>query len=450
MTPQPWNQNDPAFHIAREKGFFGHESLHPTQLSHTLVLGGTGCGKSQSVVIPLMNAMIDYKLADGTSMGMLVIDPKRELAPAIQNRIAKLTETRKVTVVGQCPPIKFFEEDIPMSPRDKVAELRQLLGQEFESDKNSYWHSLADAVVADLLRLEQDVMSKCNTSLLSFLLTELMPKNHIPSGFWHRLQLLLGFTRQSMKQLKNASMALEKFLEMWQVQSPSSSVFRNYTADGELIQQWNFIAMSADVLLTILTDADFCKAIDADPNTSINRPHMNIQRTVDRGRIVVFQPGSSKGDTIAARALKTRFYGAVFSRQNLHRPIGIVIDEAHRFVTQDRNGGEQDLLDRCRSYRTNVVLATQSLRSLEHAMGSGSAAKDAVRILVANTPTRFIMRSTEPDSSEILRQLLPPPPSPGPHVADVRPPSQLVPGEAYWLLADGRWGRSRAQLQHIK
>ncbi len=448
MTPQPWKASDPPFEIAHEKGFFGHETLHPTVLTHSLVLGGTGCGKSQSVVMPLMNAMLDYKLADGTEMSMLVIDPKRELSSVIQERIKRQEPTRKVTIIGECPPVRFFEENLELSPADKLEELRLLLDQG-ELEKNQYWRELADAMLADLMRLEQDFLHKTRKSLLQLTLEDLVPGEIFEHTFWHRLRYLLDHARTSPMNLKKTAKTLEQFLDLCKVRSPSAGVFKSFTGSGDLIEQFNYVVMSADTLLKALTDPDFNKAVDADPYPSRHRPHVNIQRIVDRGRIVLFQPDNSKGATIAARALKARYYAAVFSRQQMHRPVGIIVDEAHRFVTQDRISGEQALLDRCRSYRTNVVLATQSLKSLEHAMASGVDAKDAVRILVANTPSRFLMRSTEPDSSELLRQLLPPPPSSGMHIADARPPSQLAPGEAYWLLSDGRWGRSRAKLENM-
>ncbi|PUE55675.1 hypothetical protein B9Z37_03795 [Limnohabitans parvus II-B4] len=448
MTPAPWRASDPPFRIARAKGFFGHETLHPTVLTHSLVLGGTGCGKSQSVVIPIMNAMLGYKLRDGTEMSMLVIDPKRELAAVIDQRIQRDHPSRRVTVIGKCPPVRFFDEGLRLSPADKLDELRLLLDQN-KVEENSYWRELADALLADLMRLEQDFQEKTQTSLLKQMLDDLRPGEVFEHGFWHQLRYLLDHTRTSSTRLRDTARNLARLLDLCKVSSPAASVFKNFTGDNELIQQWNYVCMSADTLLKSLTDPDFTRAVDADPYPRRHKAHMNIQRIIDRGRIVVFQPSNSKGATIAARALKARFYAAVFSRQQMHRPVGIIVDEAHRFVTQDRISGEQALLDRCRSYRTNVVLATQSLKSLEHAMGSGVDAKDAVRILVANTPSRWLMRSTEPDSSELLRQLLPPPPSSGMHIADARPPSQLAPGEAYWLLSDGRWGRSRAKLENM-
>lgn len=448
MTPQPWKASDPPFKIAHEKGFFGHETLHPTVLTHCLVLGGTGCGKSQSVVMPLMNSMLDYRLADGTEMSMLVIDPKRELASVIQERIKRQQPTRKVTVIGECPPVRFFDENLQLSPADKLEELRLLLDQG-NVEKNQYWRELADAMLTDLLRLEKDFLEKTRKSLLQLMLDDLVPGEVFEHTFWHRLRYLLDHARTSPTRLKNTAKTLDRFLDLCKLNSASASVFKNFSGSSDLIEQFNYVVMSADTLLKALTDKDFNKAVDADPFPSRHRPHLNIQRIVDRGRVVLFQPGNSKGATIAARALKARFYAAVFSRQQLHRPVGIIIDEAHRFVTQDPIGGEQMLLDRCRSYRTNVVLATQSIKSLEHAMGSGANAKDAARILLANTPSRWLMRSTEPDSSELLRQLLPPPPTSGMHIADARPPSQLAPGEAYWLLSDGRWGRSRAKLEKM-
>ena len=67
-------------------------------------------------------------------------------------------------------------------------------------------------------------------------------------------------------------------------------------------------------------------------------------------------------------------------------------------------------------------------------------------IISANTPSKFVMRTTDTRTIDWLRTILPLPDTEGPHVVDVRRPSQLRVGEAYSIFADGGWGLHRARL----
>jgi len=52
-------------------------------------------------------------------------------------------------------------------------------------------------------------------------------------------------------------------------------------------------------------------------------------------------------------------------------------------------------------------------------------------------------------SEASVRAQLPPSPIGREHVVAVRPLALLSRGEAYWSLADGRWGRGRANRDHL-
>ena len=148
-------------------------------------------------------------------------------------------------------------------------------------------------------------------------------------------------------------------------------------------------------------------------------------------------------------ALKQKFFESVFSRVDQRRPIGIVIDECQKFITNDSETGEQGFLDRCRAYRCLVVMATQSIASLRHALGSNNAAQTAVEIVTTNTPTKFVFRTTDAETVSWLKSQLPASCDADPHVIDVRKPSSLKPGEAYYFLSNGAWGRRQSRLMSI-
>ena len=157
---------------------------------------------------------------------------------------------------------------------------------------------------------------------------------------------------------------------------------------------------------------------------------------------------------LVARALKATFFEAVLSDPDRLRGssdvplVTYIADEAQRFVTSDIVHGEQSFLDTCRAFGGCCVLACQSLSSLEHALsqsgGNSTQNEAALSILWTNTGSKFIFRTTDPTTASRLHELCPT--RPGlPPVSKVRPLATLAPGEAYALLADGRFREEAAR-----
>ena len=103
---------------------------------------------------------------------------------------------------------------------------------------------------------------------------------------------------------------------------------------------------------------------------------------------------------------------------------GYVANEAHRFVNCDVAPGEQSFMDACRSFGAFSVLATQSTGSLRHALGEFGVGAHAVEMLLANTATKLLFRSTDGMAQRYVRDLGP-----------------LTPGRP--SVADGRMDRRR-------
>ena len=70
QSPVPWRDSDPPLTVARSGGFYGFSTIPMTTLSNTLILGGTGSGKTASGLLPLLSAMLSYQLAEGTVPAM--------------------------------------------------------------------------------------------------------------------------------------------------------------------------------------------------------------------------------------------------------------------------------------------------------------------------------------------------------------------------------------------
>ena len=184
---------------------------------------------------------------------------------------------------------------------------------------------------------------------------------------------------------------------------------------------------------------------------------LDFARAVSReggGPLVLYQPALHGSDALVARALKAAFFEAVLHDPDRARGcedlplVGYVADEFHRFVTSDRVHGEQSFLDTCRSFGAFCVLACQSVAGIEHALAAGAGSNTrneaAVSMLMTNTATKLVFRSTDPKTLQPLHEWCPHHPGLD-AVTRVRPPTTLAPGECYALLPDGRFERRRLE-----
>ena len=152
----------------------------------------------------------------------------------------------------------------------------------------------------------------------------------------------------------------------------------------------------------------------ANPLTASTRRH-----AADGTRLVyVVHPSLGRGpDVLIAKALKACFFEAIPNsdkRRSAGRtmpPVAYIADEFHRFVTSDRTHGEQSFLDTCRSFGAFCVLACQTISSLHHALaenGDPSASNGpAVSMVVTDTGTKLIVRSTDPETNAYVAELCP-------------------------------------------
>ena len=446
QVPVPWESADPDLQLGSGGAFFGFDALHPTALNNTLVIGGTGSGKTQSVVIPILTSMLDYELASKKLASLLIIDPKRELAQVVRSKLADRGEMDRLVVIGETMPVPLFSKDSCMSMSDRLAKMEAFAPADHSSSDHTYWKNLGIGVVRDLLQLEWIFSEQTGGKRLSKLMCrELNIPIEEDVGYWAQLRAILAVTRQSKTRLKEVDSLLRTLCSYANVTAMSTHVMSVYAGDEELMRQWCYAVQSAEPTINALANPDIAQYVDLDPIQTDHSHHTDIPDLLEKGKVILFSPEPTEGHRIAAMAIKQRVFESVFSRADQHRPIGIVIDEAQKFVTSDAETGEQGFLDRCRAYRCLVVMATQSIASLKHALGSNNSAQTAVEIVTANTPTKFVMRTTDVDTVNWLKAQLPCRDG-DPHIVDVRRPASLQPGESYYLLANGTWGRKRARI----
>ena len=242
---------------------------------------------------------------------------------------------------------------------------------------------------------------------------------------------------------------LDRVAEYW---APMSRIERQYAG----------VLATARTACSALADAAVARRLyfGCEPGYAAAREAgevLDFARAVSReggGPLVLYQPALHGPDELVAKALKAAFFEAVLHDPDRARGcedlplVGYVADEFHRFVTSDRVHGEQSFLDTCRSFGAFCVLACQSVAGIEHALaeGAGSSTRNeaAVSMLMTNTATKLVFRSTDTKTLQPLHEWCPHHPGLD-AVTRVRPPTTLAPGECYALLPDGRFERRRLE-----
>jgi hypothetical protein len=458
-SPLPWGGQEPSFRIATNGGFFGIDSIHPKDLVHVLAIGGTGSGKTVSSVLPLLNAQLRYSLPTDTGFkrsSLLVIDPKRELLANVQSVLASQGESERLILLGgvhRSCAVKFFAIDENLTNREKLAKIDVVLGTVAIADGNhSYWHASGMQVLERFMNLEEAYRVVRKKSLVNLWVAKNNPdaksKAQSPaSSFWVSLLSILNSTRAGKPSFRWANTNLKDLLKEADLKEhPDASVMDAFQEETDLMQ-WQYRVQSADPVIRLLADPEIARSVDMDPFPSTNAKSLDLRDVMDAGLVVLFQPSPEPNSALAARAIKAQWYSAVRNRRDMARPVGVVVDEFQRFVTLDEASGDANFLDVARGYRCNCVFATQSLEALLNALKSSRHAESAVDSIVANTPSKFFFASKDLKTEAVMRNLIPSAPGSGPHIVTARPPALLKAGEAYWSLADGRWGRGRARIE---
>ena len=180
----------------------------------------------------------------------------------------------------------------------------------------------------------------------------------------------------------------------------------------------------------------------------VGRNREDIER--EPGSFYVFQPALNGSDILFARACKALYFESILGDEERAVKGGempsaaYIADEFQRFITVDREHGEQSFLDVCRSFGAFTVIACQSVANLQYALSEferdDSKRRSAIDIICNNTATKLFFRNSDKDTSERLDTICPAMPG-GEIVTRVRPLSTLGAGECYASFPDGRFVR---------
>jgi len=443
-APVPYDGSEPP--LVFSSPLLERQEILPSAMTNALAIGSTGSGKTVSFVMPALRAMLDYRLADGKTASLLVIDPKVELLSVVQNQLAALGESERLVVIGQCDPISYFQDGDGLTLSDRFETVKSLVAAPSARGDDGRWQLFAEQLILAFLRDDQQFADVCHLPLLESVAALVTgDAQYLRRNQWVALRKLLLLGMESVANLRHISDVFDVLtfsVGMTGMDRPLS----RYVAlrDGE---QFFYNARGA---LTVV-DGLGSNEIEHLMDFSVRRQLVKDQRAdvaelLASGRAIVFQPAQRASHDLVGAALKSLFFRNVMERQDMNRPVGYFCDEFQRFITTDPDTGEHTFLDRCRAYRVNCFLATQSMAALMAATSkAGANVSSSLDSILVNTPTKLCFRTTDRHALDVMKSFIPHDPQSQLHVLNFRPPSSLLVGEYYFTMGH-QWGRTHYRL----
>ena len=460
---------------------------------HLFCVGKTGSGKTANVMLPM--ALHAFSIPSSS----LFIDPKDEYQDLLDE--AFTNEPERVVELGKkSERFNPFFYDSSTDFKEKVMQLYQSAPGTRTQDNgnNASFAARALALLNSFMTLSEDYFKKTGRIIFhdaNHLFFEIEKEPRHESSPTNRNSGEVdydqpAFKRKNIFTIKNISKA-ENLDEVWEEQSPYEGFFqefKNYIDNsfldmvaGSIHDVLKALADQAGIsaritnFLTSLPSKEYKRAAKEDQwfysttyfsiffdlvlNKTVNHfmelePFSNTCKDLtlhwDNQGIVYLRLNPALNDNAAfdfvGKRLKSLFFKYSFERKDRSTRLFYICDEFHRFLTVDADTGEQNYLDRCRSFNVTCALATQSKQSLINAaeqQGQRGAAT-AIDILMSNTPNKYFFGTTDISTQELVDKLVPSPWISGVEkVSQTRPLSTMAVGECYHFNENGQWGIHR-------
>lgn len=431
--PVPYTGEEPSLDFGRQ-GLLGQRHIQPSQLHHALVLGETGAGKTVSSILSALHAGVGYA-CDGLASSMLVIDPKKDLLAVLKQEAQRAGRGSDLRVVGQrhgAQPlrIQYFGGDLQaLSVRERYFKIAELVPEcRPTGEDGDRWMQKGHELSVALLSLDTAMNRLTGCSLLAGTV-RLLGWRDGPMTQWEALDGLYQWV-SSMAHLRAICLLWDAVLHLsGQAKGAFNPLSRLASMNQEGFNQWLYESRMARMVSANAGSPCAAQMLDLDMLDSADSRALAWSDLLEQGALLVFQPEHSSEQNFCARALKAGFFQACLTRRQLQRPVFYVADEFQRFVTTEGESSEVHFLDRCRAYRVNCILATQSYASLLTEYGQEAA----LDCLVNNIPTVLVFRTKDTKARRLIEEAFNPPQVGLSHVLDVRPISQLRTGEYYYV-----------------
>lgn len=356
---------------------------------HVMTTGGTGCGKTLSVVLPLLERCVQHS-AGGRPAAVFVCDVKGDLSEPLRE-IAR-NAGRSDDVVEISPGSGVTTDILEVLNADPLAGAALLYRAAVSDSKgsygsdNAYWEMGAIEYLASALAWIALLGLPLRGSTLRLLL-----------GIQGSASLKLGGRRLGVTDLarfirevreggdapsRQLADQLEGLISLAELDPKTRGIFQSI-----------FVQVTGR-LTHPLVDS-FCSG----------KPNTPLESWLKEGRIFLVrlpfdtQPMQAN---FLTRLLKMALFKRVLSQSPAAlRSSFFVIDEAHRFVTGDEESGDHNFIDRSRAFRSGCIYATQSLNPMKSILEGAR-----FESFMANVNTRLFGRTLDQPTSIVAAEML--------------------------------------------
>lgn len=379
--PQP-----PIYRFDTELGITMPEALH-----NVLILGGTGRGKTESLVAPMVDALL------GMGLGGLIIDVKNTFARSVRKLAATHGREGDIVEIGTHPSA----EPVNLLAGMELHVLRQMLEDMLmaglEHTNSVDWHLKGAGLVQDcatlLTYLHQDDPDGHFAPSLA-LLSRMITNVSLAQGLWRYWNQISG-PKVGDKAAFHAKILHDEFHVL-------------HVKDKKSGTEWNKqVTWQLSNPRKVLGDLE--RGILAHKLSAGNVSGVKFNKLIlEQNKIVLLRFSAQTGapGQKIARMIKELFYSAVYSRFDHHpptaedRPVFCILDEFQDILHLSESSSLDDFgwFSKAREFKAVNIVATQSMSSLYR-----PGHEHRVRAMLSNFGSKIIMQTDDPATDEWVK-----------------------------------------------
>ena len=299
-APVPYDGSEPPLRF--ESPLLERSEIQPSEMCNTLAIGSTGSGKTVSFVMPALNSMLDYRLDDGKTATLLVVDPKVELLAGVQRRLRALGELDRLTVIGQCSPINYFDDADGLSVADRFEKLKGFTSITSSNSDDNRWQVFAEQLILCFLRDDQAFANVSRLPLLESVAAMVSGEAaYLQRNQWVALRKILQLGMESPQNLRHIADTYDVLtlsVGLTKMERPLAR-YANIRDGGD---QFFYNARGALGMVDVLGSEDLEPILDVSVRRGLNRGNRtDIADLVERGAVLLFQPRQTATHDLMAR-----------------------------------------------------------------------------------------------------------------------------------------------------
>ncbi len=392
----------------------GRRMTHAQGTRSTLVMGGTGSGKTASVILPMTSNLIR------AGFGGLVLDVKGNLREQVRALAASHGRLGDIVEFGSAPDANRCNFLAGMADHE-IADLMNVFAVSgVETDPNIAWHQKGAKMCVDVARMLDDISSINRNCAFSQHFRPTLAKIYaivtnrlLASGLWTYYARKLDLEKAACLEKKSElpehivrADALDR-----QVTSEHFHVLRVATKDSKKIdtiyeqniswalervnRTFKLMKHTHDILDRFSCEDERAVPLDFDELIYRQRKIVLVHFAIDSG---------FAGDLIS-KSIKERFYQSVM-RNGMGIPdyTFMIADEYQHIVDVSAFSRMNDMqfFSLSREFRNINLIATQSIASLR-----SQGNKEAITALVANCMTKIMLQCSDPETIAWIKSFRP-------------------------------------------